>query len=288
MAKALRAFPSSDAVAIFDEAPGGGDPLDINSLRNRPALNPSAWLSSIYFHSSFSYFEVFSDDVVAVSHASIGVASAPAGSTEFPPNSNFEVDGTTVDWDVKTHSLGYKPLVMVSLNDDVVTPGYPVQVPGTTNGSCRYVSPYVTTSKVFLREFRSKGAASLGATTLNYRVVVFAQTPAPSGDKLIDFNPATGVLKLAHGRFDSSKRYLQIVPGGSPLGFMRGRTMDAKNGAPRFMAPDGTYFDPVPNTVKTGVWASGGTFASDTLVYGDPMNYTGTFTGGGAVQVQAP
>ena len=170
----------------------------------------------------------------------------------------------------------------------MLAPGYPVQVPGTTNGSVRYVSVYVTTTKVFLREFRSRGAAGSPAITLDYRVVVFGKQPTPSGNKLMDFVASTGILKMAKGRFDSSKRYLQVVPGGSPLGFTVGRTMDAKNGSPRFVAPDGTVFDPVPSTVKMGIVAAGGSFASDTVTYGAPMNYTGSFVGGAAVQVQAP
>ena len=69
--------PSSDrtyarSVALFDEAPGGGDPKDINSLRNRPALDPEAWLANVYFHTSLDNMEVILDQVVTINHASFG------------------------------------------------------------------------------------------------------------------------------------------------------------------------------------------------------------------------
>lgn len=283
--KAFRAFHQG-VVAIFDEAPGGGEPTQLGALRNRPAADPENWLPNLYFHSSMDMMEVASDDLVTINHG--GIDAATGGTTEIPINSNFDVDGTTVDWELKPHGLPYEPLVMVTLDDDVLAPGYPVQIPGTTNGSVRYASAFVTSTRVMLREFRSRGAAGLAAASRTYRVVVFRRAPAPSGNKLIDFVASTGILNMARGRFDSTKRYLQVVPGGSPIGFTVGRTMDAQNGAPRFVAPDATVFDPVPNTVKTAIIASGGEFASDTTVYGAAMNYTGSFAGGLAVQVQAP
>lgn len=285
MAKTFRLFPNGIA-AIFDEADGGGEITDITSLRNRPANDPESWLANIYFHSALNHMEVSSDDTVSVSHALIDAATGPGG--EIPLNSNYDADGTTVDWDVKTHSLGYEPLVLVAVGSNLLMPGYPVQVPGTTNGSARFVSAYVTTTKVFLREFRVRGSATLAAQSIDYRIVVFRNMRAQSGNVLFDFDPDTGGVSMAKGTFDNSRKYLQVVPGGTPLGLALGRTMDGKNGAYRIIRPDATTFDPVPNTVKQGIYATGGTFSSDTLVYGSAMNYDGTYTGGGSVQVQAP
>ncbi len=277
------ADPTLGHCAIFDEAAGGGDPEDVNSLCNRPLADPETWLGSVYFHSAFDYLEVAFDTTVTVSHGVIGSGTDALGSGA-ATQSVYDLDATVVDHDVLTHSLGYEPLVIVGFGDDVLAPGYPVQVPGTVNGSVRYVAPYVTSDKVFLREFRSRGSAGLSTISLDYRVVVFRQPPVPSGNNLIDFDPGTGTLTMGFERFDSSRSYLQVVPGGSPLGLATGRTMDAKNGAPRFVAPDGTSYDPVPSTVKMGIKSS----LEGAITYGSSMNYTGTFAGGGAVLVQAP
>lgn len=287
MTKAFRAFPDEGLVAIFDEATGGGDILDINSQRNRPALNPAAWLDHVYFHSTLDNMEVFSDTTVVIAHSAIAAAtSSMDGSVS--AQQLYDLAGAQTDWDVGTHSLGYEPLVLVAVGTNMLSPGYPVQVPASTNGSVRYITPYVTTSKVFLHEFQSRGATTLSATSISYRILVFKRIPTASGDQLANFNHLTGVLRLGLDRFDSSRRYLQVVPGGTPFGLVGGRTIDLKNGAYRIARSDGTTYNPIPSTVKQGIYATGGEFSTDTLTYGVSMDYTGTFTPSTIIQVQAP
>ena len=266
MTTVFMADPATGNVALFDEAPGGGDPADPASLRNRPLLDN---------------MEVVSDTTITVSHAAITAASNTTG-VELA--SAFDYDAGLTDHDLVTHGLGYEPLALVAVGGELLTPGQPVQGPGTTAGTVRYVSPWVTGSKVRLREFGSRGTGGLAAIDIDYRVLVFRQPRGPSGNRLIDFDPDAGVLSLGFDRFNSDRRYLQVVPGGTPFGLCLGRTADAKNGAPRFVSADGTIFDPVSSATKMGIKAS----SEGSVTYGAAMNYTGSFAGGGAILVQAP
>ena len=277
--------PATGNIGLYDEPVATGDFDDPNSSRNDPLNDPEGNLASVYWHILMDNLEVAFDDVVSVSHGAIGSGTDDLGSGA-ATNSVYDIDATTVDHDVLTHGLGYEPLAFAAIGDDILTPGYPVQYPGTTNGSARYVCLYVTSTKVFLREFRSRGSAGLAAINLDYRIIVFKRPPARDASGILIDN-SDGVM-LGEGRFHASRRYLQVVPGGSPLGLALGRTMDGNNGAPRFVSADGTIFDPVPTSVKMGIVATGGEFASDSIVYGDPMTYQGTFAGDGAVLVQVP
>lgn len=285
--KHVAEFSDPGVFAIYDEAPGGGDMNDIHALRNRPALDPDTWFANVHFHSDMDFLEVLSDTTITINHAAITAATITSGSTA--ENGSFDVDATPIDWELNTHSLGIIPYVLVAKDQDFLTPGYPVQSPVSTNGSMRFVCPYVDTNKVYLREYQYKGSVNLSAISVTYRIVVFKDPPAPSGDKLRDWNASTGILKLARNKFDSSKRYLQIVAGGTPFGLAVGRTMQARNGAVRIVAPDGTFYDPIPNTIKTAVTAGSGQFSNDTpYFFGNSMEYNGTFSAVNYVEVQAP
>lgn len=278
--------PVTNNIGLYDEpvpAATAADYEDANSPCNAPLNDPEAYLPYVYWHILMDNLEVAFDEAVSISHSAIG-----SGVDVFDPSAAvqnvYDVDPTTIDHDVLTHGLGYEPLVLVAFGDDILTPGYPVQYPVTTNGSVRYVCPFVTATKVYLREFRSRGSAGLAAINLNYRIIVFRQQRPAAGSVppvLVDFDPATGLLTLGDGRWRNDRRYLQVVAGGTPFGLALGRTMDAANGAPRFVAPDGTVFDPVPASVCQR-------FTNGNPAWGDPMIYDGAFSGGGAVQVQAP
>lgn len=277
---AYREFPAAGVVALFDEAPGGGDPKDITSLRNRPARFPESWLANVYLHNLLNNMEVVIDQTVGITHAAFASASG-----EFDPGTaatdRYDTDATQVDFDLVTHNLGYEPLVLVALGDDILTPGYPVQNAPVTNGSGRYCCPFVTTTKVRLHEYRTRAISGLPSVARSYRVLVMRQPRTPTGRMLREFNPTTGALSLGRDTFNSGRRYLQVVPGGSPFGLSHGRTMDAKRGAPRFVAPDGTIFDPIPNTANVR-------FLDGPQPPSEPYSYNGSFTGDGAIQVQAP
>ncbi|RYE43603.1 MAG: hypothetical protein EOP24_27650 [Hyphomicrobiales bacterium] len=287
MAKwAFQIDPVTKNIGLYDEptpAVTESDYANPSAPCNAPLNNPEANLPYVYWHILMDNLEVAFDQTVSISHSAIGT-----GVDVFDPSAAvqnvYDVDPTIIDHDALTHSLGVEPLALVALGDDILTPGYPVQYPVTTNGSVRYVCPFVTSSKVYLREFRSRGSAGLSAVSLNYRILVFRQQRPAAGNvppKLVDFDPATGLLTLGDGRWRNDRRYLQVVSGGTPFGLALGRTMDAANGAPRIVAPDGTVFDPVPSSVCQR-------FTNGNPPWGAPMTYDGTFTGGGAVQVQAP
>lgn len=267
--------------ALFDLAPGGGDVEDRNALMHRPLLDPEDWLPNIYIHSALDLMEVESETVVTISHAAI---AAGTNTTGIELASAFDYGAGLTDHELLTHGLGYEPLVMVVVGTERLTPGQPVQGPGSTGGTVRYVSPHVTSSKVYLREHASRGNSGLAAADIDYRVLVIRQPRPPSGNRLLDLDPDTGTISMGFDRFNADRRYLQVVTGGTPFGVCLGRNADAQNGAPRFVSADGSVFDPVPSSVQMGIKAA----TEGSVTYGSPMHYTGSFSGSGSIQVQAP
>lgn len=261
---------------MYDEAAGGGAANDPNSARNAPLNNPVAHLDKIYFHSDLDYMEVHDESDVLINHALVSTTGGPVGGSI-----QWGWNTSAVDHLLYTHGLGYAPFALVSVGANIIWPGMPVQTDAGGGGGGRYCSIYTTTTGVYLREFASIGNAALPAISLTYKVLTFKNPTAGSGVQLIDWNPGTGVFKAGKGKFDSSRKYLQVVPGGSPLGLSYGRTIDLKNGAVRAVRPDGTYYDPVPATLF-------GYLVGGTDTPGAYMNYNGSFTGPGAIQVQAP
>lgn len=288
----FRGFPDYNKVALFDDAPGGGDHDDINSPRNRPALNPEQWLENIYFHSDLDNLEVVSDTTVAISHASTSGAttgglssSSSQGGGGSQNAASLKYRASSAEHVLVTHGLGYAPICAVVVGSNVLFPGMPVQT--QSDGRGRYCSAYATTTQIKLYEWTSVSSVALPAASVNYRVIVFRAPRSPSGDLLFSCDPATGKITMAKGRFDSTRRYLQVVPGGSPFGVAYGKTMQLRNGAPRFVNPNGSVFEPVPAALK-GRWVCsyvGGTY---TGAYGSSMAYNGTFTGPEQILVQAP
>ena len=267
--------------ALFDLAPGGGDVEDRNALMHRPLLDPENWLPNIYIHSALDLMEVESETVVTVSHAAIAAGSNTTGIELASP---LDYDAGVTDHDVLTHDLGYEPLVMVVVGSERLTPGQPVQGPGSTGGTVRYVSPHVTSAKVYLREYASRGNTGLASVDIDYRVLVIRRPRPASGNRLMDLDPETETIAMGFDRFNADRRYLQVVPGGTPFGICLGRNADSANGAPRFISADGSVFDPVPSTVKMGIKAA----VEGSVTYGAAMDYTGSFVGTGSIQVQAP
>lgn len=273
----FRAFPAAGVVALFDEAPGGGDPKDIGSLRNRPAADPANWLPNIYFHSSLDNMEVHSDTTVTINHGSVAALTPPG--LEFVPSRYFAYGSTATTWPLLTHDLGYPPHVAVVVDDNVVKPGYPVQVVSGTK-RMRSISVYVTTTQVLLREWSiATSDGSIPAISKTYRILVFRDPPAPEGNKLLEIDATAGTVKMARGRFDLSRNYLQVVPGGSPFGLSSGRSIDLKRGAVRFADPDGSNYDMVPTDFQIRFNPPGNG--------GGILYYDGSFTGSG-ILVQAP
>lgn len=283
MGEALRFF--ADRTAWFIEAPHVGEPdsgpdakasmKDLNSLRNRPAADPASWLPYVKFHSDLDQCEVAMSGDVAISHAAISGATPPSGVTV----------SVSVGWGVgkadhllMTHNLGYPPMALVAVGANVLYPGMHVQFDGSGGG--RYVTAYVTNTELRLSEWGSAGSATLGATTLSYKVLIIKKPPGATGNKRFELSAAG--LKLGLGKFNIDRPYLQVVPGGSPIGLSRGRTIDLNKGAPRMINPDGSVYAPVPTGLATRLTSS------PVSAFGAASHYQGSFTGSAALQVQAP
>jgi len=269
-------FASAGIVALYEEAPGGGDFRDIDAPRNRPARDPANWLANIYFHSDLDNLEVESDTTVTINHAPVAAGSGPGGSVTV--NGTVQYGGATATHLLISHGLGYKPHVLVLVGDNVLFAGTPIQT--DADKRMRSVSPYVTTSEVRLHEWTVRTSNVLGAVSKDYRVIVFRQPPAPSGNKLRDFQPGAGIFQLAFGRFDVDRRYLQVVPGGTPWGLSSGRSIDLKRGGVRLVNPDGSIWDTVPTTFFARISPPGNG--------GGVLYYDGSFAGSSPILVQAP
>lgn len=271
--------------ALFDEAPGGGDFDDPNSLRNRPLNDPLNWLANIYFHSDFNYLEVaFGPTNVTVNHSAVATIPKPAEQLV-----DFGWNNSVTDRLLFTHSLGYQPIVLVVVGQNVVWPGMPVQVGTGATGGMRFASVYVTDTEVRMKEFASTGSIALPAISLTYTLLVFARPPVSTGNVLFDFDPVTGIVEMGRRKFKSNLRYLQVVGGGSPFGIAYGgKTIDLKNGAPRAFRADGTYFEPVPATLAMGNPRTNLTGGNYGWIWGNSMSYNGSYSGPGNIQVQAP
>ena len=279
MAIVLMTDKATGRVAIFEENGTSGDPEDPNSTRNAPLNNPASHLSRIYYHSDYDPIEVAVGPAnVTISHEAIPAGSGPGGQSSF--NGWLVYGGFTRTHTLLSHGLGYVPDFAVAVNNQTLHPGYPVQY-NAADGRARCVTAYATSSAIRLSEFGIQSSVSLPALNVTYNVMVYARPPAPSGNNMIDFDSATGVLKMARNKFSSDRQYLQIVSGGSPFGFPLGKTIDLSNGTFRSVQPNGAIRDVVPEDFRVSFGEGGPS-------YGPTGEYKGSFTGGGAIQVQAP
>ncbi|MHA6690605.1 hypothetical protein [Devosia sp. A449] len=274
--------PITGRCAIYDENGTSGAVDNPNSPRNAPLNNPSAHLDKLYFHSDLDYMETAFDPVnTTINHASIAAVT---------PSGGFSVDGGQITYDttitshvLATHGLGYVPDFMVVVDGDAMFPGWPVQYLG--DGRARYLSARATTTQIILEERSGRTSNAIPAISKTYTVLVFRRPPAPSGNVLIDYDPTSEEVSLGRGKFNSSRRYLQIGSNGTPYGFAQGRTIDLKNGAPRLVDADGTITDIVP---AAAAFAFSGSLQTSGWIFGPSAAYNGSFTGGPAIQVRVP
>lgn len=290
--------PDTGNVGLFDEptpAVVDADYADPNSACNAALNDPEAFLAHVYWHILFDNMEVLSDTVETVTHATIPAASSSSGGTgggDYPDGgislgSGFDYSFTPVDHTLLAHGAGTAPFVLIAIGDQIISPGHIVQI--TAGGVARYVSPWVDGTNVYLREYASRGTSSTAGFSQDYRVLVFRPQRAAEGNDppiLRDFDPDTGIVTMGDGRWSSEYRYLQVVPGGTPFLLAMGRTLDLNNGAPRYVAADGTIFDPVPATMVLTMRIAGAVIAGSNS--GTPGNYGGSWTGDDVIEVQAP
>lgn len=273
--------PITGRCALYDEPVNTGAFDNPNSARNAPLNNPASNLPFLYFHSDFNYLEVVATPSVTVNHAAIPAAAVPAGATI-----NFGWASAVADRLLYTHGFGYPPKVLAVLGNNTLWPGVPVQ---TGSGATRFASIYVTNFEVRMVEFAAASPVALPAINLTYDLLVMSDPPSPSGSIMMDFNESTGIVQMGRGKFRSDRRYLQVVPGGSPFGIaFGGKTIDLNNGALRAFRADGTAFEPVPAALQLGL-AQYDLFNNYYgISYGASMGYGGAATAPGIIQVQAP
>lgn len=284
--------PDSGKCAMFEPLAGGSDEQDINDVQNAPLKNPELHLDKVHFHSEMNYLEVIFEASKTIAHGVIAVANPPTSSNSGSGSgsgSSAGLDGsssTVIDWRTTvvdsllfTHNLGYEPDVLVVLDGDVVSAGMPIQ---TSNGSyvaSRHVAVYVTPTQIRLYETKVAGSSTLAGISKTYDILVFKNQHTPSS-ALSEYDPVTEITTMGYGKFRSDKKYLQKAVGGSPFNFSVGRDIDAKNGALRYIKPDGSVYDPIPSGTKHYMWGK--------TVGASDMAYNGNFSGEPAIQVQAP
>jgi hypothetical protein len=279
----FRAFPSDGVVAIFEEASGGGDMLDITSDRNRPANDPENWLANILFHSDLNYLEVAAEGSVSHSHSAASAASFSGYGTDADAAvaAAYGWGSTYEDFAIVTHNLGYVPYAAVIFDGKVLHPGIPVQT--GTGGAVRYATAYCTTTQVRVETWCSVGTSAMSSTSITYEAIVFRDPRAASGAKLIDIDDATGVVRVGLDKFGNDRKYAQAVDGGSEFDMLNGRGGDVNNGAPRFSDGDGGVTDTVPSTTKMAITS---TYSS--TIYGSAMVYGGSYSSPSSFQLQVP
>lgn len=292
MAVAYMIDPTTGNVALYREPVDSGAYDDPNSARNAPLNDPENNLKHILWHIQLDNMEVFQQQDVTINHPDIaaGTSNIEGGTTGEGASlsGGYDYSYTPVDHELLTHGLGYEPIVYVADGTKIISPGYIIQRAGPGGTATRYISLYVDTNKVYLREHGARGGAILPGISKTYTVLVIRRQRAAEGNTppiLQDFNETTGLLKLGDGRFSSDRRYLQVVPGGTPFGLVLGKSMDFNNGAPRFIDADGNIVDPVPAEFTVRIYVGTSTYGADLST---PGNYNGSFTGSETIRIQAP
>lgn len=240
---ALRFYADEFRCAIYIEAPGGGDPLDPESLMNRPVVNPLDWLENIRFHSDLDYYGVVTSTLsTPITHPTInGISrSAAGGSGDVSTFVTFFGQSGSSDHLLLTHDLGYIPDFYAIQNGQLVPNGVTVQ--RQDNARMRWASVYATETEIRVRTFGYSSEFSLSSVTVNYGVIVFRQhAPVPEEDML---NLEPGNVVFGQGLFKSGEPHLRTTGGvGSVFSIAKGPTVFLRNGGFRAWLPDGSFSD---------------------------------------------
>jgi len=229
-------YADQTRVSVYEEAPGGGSQTDINSAMNRPVLSPLNWLSNVYFHSDFNYYNTFTYDMArTITHG--GVAGS---STYVTLQTKYEGLIVQSDHLLLTHNLGYVPRFFVATAGRMLPHGYPVQ--NVDLGRIRFVTAYATATELRLFELASSSALDLPAVNVTYQAIVFADSVADPLLKKLLIQP--GNVVFGQGKFRLDRPPLRAVAGGeSPFVVATGRTAAIGNGALRVYQPNGSPID---------------------------------------------
>lgn len=234
----VRLYADSIRVAIYEEAPGGGDPLDPNSLMNRPIITPLSWLDNVYFHSDLGYYGVAAQGTTSIAHTSVAGRTITVGEDAYLSQLYY---GQTQVFDhlLLTHGLGYVPRFFVAYDGKMIPHGMPVQ---TSGAGVRLVSAYATATQIRLREFATSSASALPAATRSYQVLAFRTNAFNPVLDILDIQP--GYVNFAQGKFIANNPHLRATgPGDTVFAQAQGRTAAIRNGGFRAYPPNGSPVD---------------------------------------------
>lgn len=219
---------------------------ETNGPNEGPLHEPLEHLSATYYHSDFDYLEVAFRGSRAVSHASrahSGYATnsgTVAGVTVDVQPSSWRSSPVVATHTLYTHNLGYAPFVLVRLGNEIITPGYAVQV--DNDNGVRLLTVIVTTTQVLLRETVWTWSGTLAALSRTYDIIGIAKGEESAPTTLIELG--AGYATLGGARIDSSRRYLRAaISGEDQFRVANGKTADAANGVVRTITPLGTARD---------------------------------------------
>lgn len=241
----LRGFPDENVIAVFDEPNTSGSREDYDAARNDPVKNPALNISRVFFHSDFFQYELAMPiQSRNVSHPALAGKTSywgPANqywinSATFTSSIPYAVPGQTSAFDtlLVTHNLGYVPLAFVSWNGRMLMPGVAVQV--ESEGRTRFVSSFVTTTGVYLREVYNSTDAALGATNQSYQVLVFRVSAETAGLPLMGKDESNNQFILGRGKINTINSYLRRTGSGdTPFSIDYGPTIDINSGRTRIV-----------------------------------------------------
>lgn len=234
-----RLYADALRCAIYDEAPGGGDPTDPNSLMNRPVISPTSWLSYLYFHSDLNYYGVVASTLgTTITHPAIGGGQRQAGGGTGEVSAIVYFQGLPLATDdvLLTHNLGYVPNFYGIVNGNLMPNGTIIQqVPGV--GS-RFTSMYATTTQIRVYSFGYSSLSTLAAISVNYGAIVFRNAAPISTERMLDIQPGRAVF--GQGKFISNQPHLRVTGSGdTQFSIATDRTAGIRNGGVRTWLPTG-------------------------------------------------
>lgn len=223
--------------AIYDEAPGGGSPSDPNSLMNRPVINPTAWLSYLYFHSDLNYYGVVASTLgTTIVHPAISGGTRQAGGGTGEVSAIVYLNGLPMATDdvLLTHNLGYVPNFYGIVNGNLMPNGTVIQSGGGFGS--RFTSMYATSTQIRVYTFGYSTASALPAISVSYGALVFRNAAPIPTEKMLDIQPGRAVF--GQGKFISTQPHLRVVGSGdTQFAIAMDRTAGVRNGGVRTWLP---------------------------------------------------
>lgn len=234
----IRLYADSVRCAVYEEASGGGDPLDPSSSMNRPVANPSAWLSNVKFHSDFDYYQVHSGPTsVTITHPLV-----PTVENEVALRPTIIRYGQVVKTEhvLINHGLPYIPRFMILRNSGLIGQSSLIQV---SSAGQRRISPFATSTQIRLLDVGISGSSDLASITRTYQVIVF-RNPVADSSMNFDIRPDTDTWIMGRGKWRGNLQQLRRAGAGDsqPFDIPLGRTTDISNGVSRTVLADGTTF----------------------------------------------